>query len=136
MTDKEVKKLSRKNLLEILIHQGREIESLRAKLLETERLLKKREIAIDKAGSIAEAALVLNGVFQSAQDACQQYADNIAQRQKALCQQMEQESREKARQILAQAEKRQSAMLRDAQVRCDEAPAKGEADSRKQESVQ
>lgn len=136
MTDKEVKKLSRKNLLEILIHQGREIESLRAKLLETERLLKKREIAIDKAGSIAEAALVLNGVFQSAQDACQQYADNIAQRQKALCQQMEQESREKARQILAQAEKRQSAMLHDAQVQCDEALAKGKADSRKQESVQ
>ena len=67
MTDNDVKKLSRKDLLEMLIDQSREIESLRAKLSEAEAALKKREIAIDKAGSIAEASLLLNGVFEAAQ---------------------------------------------------------------------
>lgn len=136
MTDKDVKKLSRKELLEIMIDQRREIESLRGELQEMETAIKKREIVIDKAGSIAEAALVLNGVFQSAQEACQQYADNIAQRQKALCRQMEEESQEKARQILAEAEKRRSEMLRIAQAQCDEVLAVGKADSRKQEKAQ
>ena len=69
MTDNDVKKLSRKDLLEMLIDQSREIESLRAKLSEAEAALKNREIAIDKAGSIAEASLLLNGDFEADQAA-------------------------------------------------------------------
>ena len=72
MTDKELRKLSRTDLLEMLIEQSTKIRELEAKLSEAEADLKKRDIAIDNAGSIAEASLQLNGVFEAAQAACRQ----------------------------------------------------------------
>ena len=39
----------------------------------------KTMIAIEKAGSLAEAALQLNSVFEAAQNACAQYTQNIQQ---------------------------------------------------------
>lgn len=77
MTDKELKRLSRGELLEMLIQQSKELERLRKQLDAAQTALQNREIAITNAGSIAEAALQLNGVFTAAQDACQQYMENI-----------------------------------------------------------
>ena len=134
MTDNDVKKLSRKDLLEMLIDQSREIESLRAKLSEAEAALKNREIAIDKAGSIPEASLVLNGVFEAAQAACQQYTENISQlsqNQEAVCRQREEESQAKAQRIIEEAEARRADMEQETQARCDEMVAKAEAESKK-----
>ena len=68
MTDKELKNLSRRDLLEMLIEQSKELQRLREKLAETEALLEKKEISISNVGSIAEAALQLNGVFEAAQE--------------------------------------------------------------------
>lgn len=77
MTDRELKKLNRRELLELLIEQERELERLQAVLQKAEERTQSREIKIDKAGSIAEAALMLNGVFEAAQAAADQYLDNI-----------------------------------------------------------
>lgn len=76
MTDKELKKLSRADLLELLLASNRENERLRKQLDEAKELLANKEINIDHAGSIAEAALVLNGVFEAAQKAADQYLEN------------------------------------------------------------
>ena len=59
MTHKELKKLSRRELLEILVAQSREIERLQKELKAANELLENREITIKDAGSIAEAALRL-----------------------------------------------------------------------------
>ena len=106
MTGKQLRRLNRKALLEIMIQQAREMESLqiqlddcRKELEEARASLKKREIALNEAGSIAVAALQLNGIFEVAQAACQQYVDNIQQlneRQAAISAQRETESRAKA----------------------------------------
>lgn len=88
MTDKELKKLSRGDLLELLISQTKENERLTAKLAEADSSLDSRKIVLDDAGSIAEAALRLNGVFTAAQSAADQYLENIktlSQRQKEAC---------------------------------------------------
>lgn len=77
MTDRELKKLTRKELLELLIQQERELEQLQKKLRESEERTQSREIRISKAGSIAEAALALSGVFEAAQEAADQYLANI-----------------------------------------------------------
>ena len=77
MTDKELRQLGRRELLEMLIEQGKELQSLRDRLAEAERALQDREIKIRKAGSIAEAALQLNGVFEAAEMACRQYIENV-----------------------------------------------------------
>lgn len=74
MTDKELRRLSRRDLMEILYEQGKEIETLRAELAAREAELEDRRIMIENSGSIAEAALKLNGVFEAAQAACEQYS--------------------------------------------------------------
>ncbi len=79
MTDQELRKLSRADLLELLLEQSRENEKLREELKQTQEKLASRKIEIDNAGSIAEAALKLNGVFEAAQQAAEQYLENIRQ---------------------------------------------------------
>lgn len=90
VTDKELKQLSRTELLELLIKQTEENERLKARLEECEEQLKDRNIRFDTAGSLAEAALSLNNVFQAADSAAKQYLDNIEK----LHEQEEQTSRE------------------------------------------
>lgn len=81
MTDKALRKLSRRELMEMLLEQSREVERLRAELEAAEQKLKNRQLALREAGSIAEASLRLNQVFESAQKAADQYLMNV----KRLC---------------------------------------------------
>lgn len=107
MTDKELRRLSRTDLLELLLAQRRENEQLRCILDQTQAQLADRTIQIDKAGSIAEASLQLSGIFNAAQDSCKYYMDNIkllSERQSAVCQQMERETKEKCDLMVAEAE--------------------------------
>lgn len=77
MTDKELRKLKRTDLLELLIEQSKEVESLKKRIGELETELADRRLLIYKSGSIAEAALKLNGVFEAAEAAAQEYLENI-----------------------------------------------------------
>lgn len=77
MTEKELRKLSRMDLLEILLEKSKENERLKLELEEVKKQLSDRMIKIEKAGSIAEAALKLNGVFEAAQAAADQYLENL-----------------------------------------------------------
>ena len=77
MTDKELRKLTRAELLEMLISQMKENERLQEQVEELAAQLEDRRIMLEEAGSIAEASLRLNGVFQAAEKAAQQYLDNI-----------------------------------------------------------
>lgn len=77
MTKKDVKKLRRKELLEMLLELSKENELLRKQLSDAHRRLASREIRVKNSGSIAEAALRLNGVFEAAQAAADQYLQNI-----------------------------------------------------------
>ena len=77
MTEKELHKLKRAELLEMMLAQSREIESLRAHIEQLEAQLADREIRIQESGSIAEAALKLNGIFEAAQAAANQYLENV-----------------------------------------------------------
>ena len=107
MTERELRRLSRADLLELLLAQRRENEQLRCILDQTQAQLADRTIKIENAGSIAEASLQLNGIFTAAQDSCQQYLDNIKlmnDRQTQVCQQMEQETKEKCDRMVAEAE--------------------------------
>ena len=123
MTEKEMKRLSRADLLEMLIRQSTELEDTKKKLAEAEAALEKRDIMIDKAGSIAEASLQLNGIFEAAQAACQQYTENIrllSQRQETACARMERESRETAERLVVEAQRKAEDMDRETKVQCAE----------------
>ena len=77
MTDRELKKLRRVDLLEILVEQSREIERLRTELEEAQEKLESRALVMEKAGSIAEAALQINKIFEAADAAAKQYLENV-----------------------------------------------------------
>lgn len=61
----------------MLIFQTRKVEQLEKQLEEANRKLNDKMIIIENSGSLAEAVLKLNGVFEAAEKAAQQYLDNI-----------------------------------------------------------
>ena len=67
--------------------------------LEAQEQLENRNIEIARSGSLAEAALRLNGIFEATQAACEQYVDIVRRRMYAE----EQETHEKCQQMLSQA---------------------------------
>ena len=112
MTDKELRRLSRSDLLELLLVQRKENEQLRCILDQTQAQLADRTIRLDNVGSIAEASLQLSGIFEAAQDSCQYYLDNIKlmnDQQTAICQQMENETKEKCERMVEEAERKAQA---------------------------
>lgn len=107
MTDRELKKLKRNELLEMLIAQIEENERLKHRMEEQKRQLQDRQIAVEQAGSIAEAALKLNGVFEAAQSAAQQYLENVQRlntEQDSICRRKVADAEKKAVEILAEAD--------------------------------
>lgn len=107
MTEKELQRLNRRELLEMLISQMEKNEYLQQKLEEAEEKLSSRQIALQNAGSIAEASLQLNSVFESAQAAAEQYLENIAhmnEQQEKIAQRMNEEARKQAAAIVAEAD--------------------------------
>jgi hypothetical protein len=80
MTEKELMKLKRSELLEIMLAQSREIDSLREELAQTKKKLADKRIKIKEAGSIAEASLQLTRIFEEAQKAADLYVENIRRR--------------------------------------------------------
>lgn len=77
MTNKELRRLNRKELLEMLIEQGKELEMVRQELETANAKLERREIALAECGSIAEASLKLSGIFEAAQAAADQYLESL-----------------------------------------------------------
>lgn len=88
MEERDVRKLSRSDLLEMLVEISKENDRLKEELAEANRELENRKIQISQAGSIAEAALGLNGVFDSAQKAADEYVRNIKLLEKAKIKEM------------------------------------------------
>ena len=107
MTDKELRRLSRSELLEMLIAQTEENSQLKIRLEQAEAQLRDRRIEIDKAGSLAEAALSLNGVFQAAEAAAQQYLENIqriSSQQDTICRSLKEKAEKETAQIRQEAQ--------------------------------
>ena len=58
--------------------QTRESELLQMKLEAARQEMENRELKLREAGNLADAVLSINGVFESTQNAAQQYLDNVA----------------------------------------------------------
>ena len=102
MTEKDLKKLNRYQLLELLIVQMDRADKLQTNLEMLENELKEQEFKITSLhslGSIAEASLQLGEVFQSAQKAADIYIEAAKQRGEEI----EEAAHKKAAEILAQA---------------------------------
>ena len=132
MTDKDLRKLNRVELLQMLLEQGRQNDALRAQLDQANAQLASRQVALDEAGSIAESAMQLNQVFASAQRAADQYLENIrtlSGRQEAVCAKREAESRSKCEQMLAETQKKCQSLEEQTRARCEAMTSEAERKS-------
>ena len=77
MAEKELRRMSRPELIEIIYALKSNEESLQKKNAHLEEQLNDRTIQISEAGSIAEAALQLNDIFSTAQAAADDYLTSI-----------------------------------------------------------
>ena len=77
MTDKEFKRLSRSQLIEIIYQFQIKVEELTQENQTLNAAVEDKRLRITRAGNIAEAALEVNNVMQAAQNAAQQYLDEI-----------------------------------------------------------
>ena len=87
MKEKDLRRLKRVELLDMLIEQGRlvdaqaeEIRKLKEEREELNRKLEDRRISLEKAGSIAEASLGIAKVFTAAQEAAKIYLENLREK--------------------------------------------------------
>jgi cell division septum initiation protein DivIVA len=123
-----LKHLGRKELLELMLEirheneriakQAQDISNQNRTLLEQ---LKDKTVKINKAGTLAEATFLLNGVYESANVAAQQYLDNLQDlydREKIQCERKEADVSEQAQRMLEDATKQCERLIKSAQERC------------------
>lgn len=159
MNEQELRNLNRKELLEIMIEQAKELESckeqyekdltflksehkndiemikrdyekeiisLKEELQKSRKILQNREIKINEAGSIAVAALQLNGVFEAAQAASQQYIENVrilSERQASICAQRDARNKAELEQRLKETEEKCANMEYICRRKCEDMEA-------------
>lgn len=84
MNDKKLRKISKKELLEILLEKAKRIEQLEMELAKTQKKLDSKRIIVEESGSLAEASLKLNNIFEVAQQSAEQYLFNVKEKCKKI----------------------------------------------------
>ena len=98
MVSKELKKLSRRELIEIIYQMKKNEQQMQEKITALESALEEKRLRISQAGSIAEAAVSVANVLNAAQEAADLYLHEIAcmkaeiEREKAITETSEADS--------------------------------------------
>ena len=77
MTDKEFKRLRRSDLIEILYEYQKREKALSEEIASLKAELESRDLKIRNAGSIAEAVVKLNELFETAQKTADDYIEQV-----------------------------------------------------------
>ena len=77
MRSKDCRHYSRRELIEIIYELERREERLERKLKKTKEKLKKRSMRMEQAGSLAEVAAVISGLFEAADETATMYLSGI-----------------------------------------------------------
>lgn len=130
MSSRDLRRLSRTELLEMLIAQTKETDKLKAQLREAEQKLEDKTLTVEKAGSIAQAAMQVNGVFEAAQRAADQYLENVCTRgQHFPLRELEPQYTDRAERLLADTQARCAMMERETARKCDEMTRMAQAET-------
>lgn len=122
MTEKELRKMNRRQLLELLMLQTRRNEELENKVVDAERRLadmkrqlNEGQLSVASVGTLAEAAMKINGVFEAADAAAKQYLENVKdcdnqckqmlEQTQKRCEEMEQRAEAKVAALKAQVQR-------------------------------
>ena len=105
MTDKEFKRLSRSQLIDIIYQLQLKQEELTADNENLSKALADKRLRVSKAGNIADAALEIHNVMQAAQDAAAHYVEEIQIRVDEEYQRILKKANNKATAIIEEAKK-------------------------------
>lgn len=122
MAEKDIRKLRRGELIEILYQLKKSEQELQLQVEALHKQLVDRSMKIENAGSIAEASLLLSDVFSSAQAAADTYVAEVKRRYadtEAECTRMIQEAKKTAEEIVAEANRQKDSI--DQQCRASRA---------------
>lgn len=123
MAEKDIKKLGRAELLELLIVQTEETEKIQSRLADAEKQLADRRLVLDNCGSIAEASLQLSGIFDSAQRAADEYLRNVkiySETREEIFRRYEAEASALAERMISEAEKKCQFLEEETKKKCEE----------------
>ena len=110
MTDKEFKRLSRSQLIDIIYQLQLKQDELTADNEKLSKALEDKRLRVSKTGNIAEAALEIHNVMQDAQDAAAHYLKEIEIRANNEYQRIMKEAKDNAAAIINKA-KREAAEI-------------------------
>ena len=122
--EKELKKLSRRELVDIIYQMKRNEERMQEEISALEKALDEKRIRISNAGSIADAAADITKIFSTAQATADLYLNEIT------CKKTETE--EECAKMLKETKEKVGAILSDV----DNLKARYEADYKKWEQLQ
>ena len=108
MTDKEFKRLSRAELIDIIYQFQLKQEKLTAENERLSKALADKRLRMSNVGNIAEASLEMHKVMQAAQKAAEQYLEEIRimrEETELECQRLLDEAQEEADAIIARAQR-------------------------------
>jgi cell division septum initiation protein DivIVA len=114
MTDKEFKRLTRSQLIDIIYQLQLKQEELTAENEKLNNALDDKRLRVDKAGNIAEAALEIHNVMKAAQDAAAHYLEEIQLKADQEYQRIVQLAKDEAAAILENAQQEASEILQRA----------------------
>lgn len=120
MADRELRRMRRTELVEIIYALKQSEDQLKAENAALKAQLQDRQIHIENAGSIAQAALQLNKVFEAAQAAADDYLHSV--------QVGREDAETAAANTLAQARSEAQRILAEAQADADSLKARTKAD--------
>ena len=126
MPDRELRHMRRTELVEIILALKQSEDRLRAENAALSAQLQERQIHIENAGSIAQAALELNKVFEAAQAAADEYVASVLAANKntdAAASALRAQAEAEAQQILAQAQTEAANLKARTQQQCAETEA-------------
>ena len=106
MTDKEFKRLSRSQLIDIIYQFQLKQEELIAENEKLKKALADKRILVNNAGNLAEAALEIHNVLQAAQSAAEHFCQEVQRRVDIESQELIDEAKEEAAAIVLNARKK------------------------------
>ena len=84
MRSKDCRHYSRRELIEIIYELERREARLEWKLEKTREKLRDRSVRMERAGSLAEVAAVLSGLFEAADETAARYLADVQEQAKDL----------------------------------------------------
>ena len=110
MVGKELKKLSRRELVDIIYQMKKNEQQLHEEIESLQEQLQDKRIRLSVAGSIAEAAVSITNVFSSAQRTADLYLQEILS--------MKQDTQAQCAAMIAEAEQRAAEIIADSERQC------------------